>query len=140
MRRNRKSTQVNTNTANRRSSSLRDYIRVYLRLSAVGLLALLAGCAQLRWDRLGSDTAALEQDLAQCRRLARAMVMPEIWPSALAAPLLLGRDGRGRPILVQPFPSESDRFLREQEFTRACMERNGYALVPVEEQSRAQQQ
>lgn len=91
----------------------------------------IAGCAQLKWYKPGMDAAALEQNLAECRQLARARAVRETWPFGLAGPRIIGVDRDGRAIVFEPYPRDTDRFLREHDLTRACMHKKGYALVPV---------
>jgi len=138
MTRNRNSTQVNRNTSSPTVSSVRDFTRGYLRLSAVGLLAWLAGCAQLRWDKPGMDAASLERDDAECRQIARAQAAREAWPFGLTGTRVIV-DPRGRVLLVEPYPRETDRFLREHELARGCMHGKGYALVPMDKTDAARE-
>lgn len=102
--------------------------------AALGLaVALLAvGCAELRWEKPGIEAAALEQDLAQCRRLARLRAEREAWPAGLEFPRVIGMDRQGRLLVSEPHTRPSERFLLEQDYTRRCMQARGYALVPVE--------
>ncbi|HXF67898.1 MAG TPA: hypothetical protein VNK67_14525, partial [Burkholderiales bacterium] len=67
---------------------------------AVALLA--AGCAELRWERPGTAAAALEQDLAQCRQLARLRAEREAWPAGLDGPRVIGMDRQGRLLVSEP--------------------------------------
>jgi hypothetical protein len=104
---------------------------LFLPLAAT-LLVAAGGCAPLRWDKPGADAAALERDLEQCRQIARAEAARRAWPFKLTAARVIGFDRGGRPIVVQPFPHETERFLEEHDLARACMRGKGYALVPAQ--------
>ena len=110
------------------------FIRVHLCLSVVALSGLLvAGCADLRWSKAGTDSAKVEEDLAQCRGEARIQASRVSLPrtSGLPSPGF-GTDPMGRPV---PAPSRSrteDPMLLEQDLTGACMRGKGYELAPLE--------
>ena len=107
-------------------------IRVYLRLSAVAVALHAAGCAELRWHKDGIEAAALGQDLAACRQLARLRAYREAWPFGLSPPYFIGMDGWRYPIAGYPDQREVERFLLEHDLVRGCMRGKGYQLVPVE--------
>ena len=106
-------------------------IRVHLCLSAVAL-ALLAGCADLRWSKPGVDAARMEEDMAQCRSEARLQVDRVAAPRAPLLPPTVGVDSLGRPVPVPARARTEDPLLMEQDLTGACMRRKGYELVAVD--------
>ena len=108
------------------SAPLLTSIRVLLT-SAVAVLPLLTGCADLRWEKPGVEAAVLDQDLEQCTQRARLDARRGEIPR-LDAPLVLRADPQGRPVVVPSGPRNTDRFLAEQDFTAACMRAKGYAL------------
>jgi hypothetical protein len=107
-------------------------MRVYLRLSAAGVLALLAvGCADLVWHKPGTSQATLDQELAQCRQDARLQAGRELLLT-LTSPLMIGADPQGRPIVVQSHQRDAERLQLEQDLTRRCMRGKGYELKPAQ--------
>lgn len=123
---------MNTDNSNPTRSLVRDFIRAYLRLSAVIVVALLAaGCAELRWHKAGGDAETFKQDVEQCRRTARNRAAVEAWPFGLITPRVIGVDRQGRAIMLHPPPQDTERFLLEGDLTRSCMREKGYSLVPV---------
>ena len=107
-------------------------MRIYLRLSAAGVLALLAvGCADLVWRKPGTTQATLDQELEQCRQDARLQAGRELLPT-LITPLMIGADPQRRPIVVQSHQRDAERLQLEQDLTRRCMRGKGYELVPQE--------
>jgi hypothetical protein len=104
-----------------------------IRSSVTMLLvtAFIAGCAEVRWHKAGTDAAALEKDLDQCRQTAQMEARHETLPRTVA-PSMIATDPQGRPIAIQPIASDSERFLLEQDLTRHCMRGKGYELVPAE--------
>lgn len=114
-------------------------IGVYLRLSAVAVLCLSAGCAELRWHRSGSDAAALELDLKDCHQLARTGSAHLAWPFPNGTTRLVATDRAGRAVLT-PYPYatwlDTDRSVLEFELVGACMRNKGYALARAEKRRR----
>jgi hypothetical protein len=115
-------------------------ITVNLRLSAIGLLCLAAaGCADLRWQRSGTDAATGEVDLEDCRQQGRAQSARLAWPFPGDPTRVVAYDRAGRAVLTPyPYPTwlDSDRAVRESELVGECMRRKGYALTPVEQTAR----
>jgi hypothetical protein len=108
------------------------FICVYLRLSAAGVLALLAvGCADLVWHKPGTPQATLNQEFEQCGQDARLQAGRELLPT-LTTPLMIGADPQRRPIVVQFHQRDADRLLLEQDLTRRCMRGRGYELKPAQ--------
>jgi hypothetical protein len=104
-----------------------------MRLAAMTAAALLAaGCADLRWDKPGASASMLEQDLAECQAEARLRSTHFARPFAPDWPRVIGMDARGRPVTAPYDRLDTDRFLYEHDFTRSCMNRRGYDLVPGE--------
>jgi len=104
-------------------------IRVHLRSSAVAVVLVLTACAELHWQKPGVDAAVLDKDLRECTQLARLEARREELPR-LDSPLMIRADPQGRPVVVPSGTRDTERFLREQDLTGACMRRRGYALVP----------
>jgi len=124
---------MDTGHSHRKKLLTGNFICVYLRLSAVAVIALVAaGCADLRWHKPGTDPATLEEDLGQCRMDARMQAGRETLPRPLTSPPMIGADAKGNPVVVQSSSRDTDRLLREQDLTRICMRGKGYALAPVE--------
>jgi hypothetical protein len=99
---------------------------------SITLSVVLAGCADLRWHKDGANAAAMERDLAECRGEARINAGPHVRGGGSDLPRVVGADRIGRPVMANPGGLDSDRFLVENDFTRQCMGRKGYELVPVE--------
>jgi hypothetical protein len=110
------------------------FIRVYLRLSAVALALLVAGCAEMRWSKPGVDPAKLEEDLAQCRGEARLQAARESLPRMPGSSPALRTDSTGRPVVAQPGSRGTDTLVLEQELTSSCMRGKGYQLAPIAKQ------
>jgi hypothetical protein len=114
-------------------------ITVNLRLLAVALLCLAAGCADLRWQRRGTDAATREVDLEECRQQARAQSARLAWPFPGDPTRVVAYDRAGRAVLTPyPYPTwlDTDRAVRESELVGECMRRKGYALTPAEQTER----
>ena len=107
-------------------------IRACLHLSAVAVVAVTAGCAEVHWYKPGTDQAVLEAELEQCRQDARLQAGQELLPM-LTSPLMIGADGQGRPLVVQVHQRDAERLLLEQDLTRSCMRGKGYELKAVQD-------
>lgn len=106
---------------------------------AVVLLCLSAGCTDLRWHRSGSDTAALEHDLMECRGLARAEAAHLSWPFPDNRTRVVSVDRFGRGLVTPyPYPTalDADRLVLQSERIGACMRDRGYVLAPSESHAR----
>jgi len=106
-------------------------------LSAAVFAVLLAGCAQLHWQRAGTDATAANRDLDECRGEARLRAARESWPFPYSAPRFVG-GGQRQLLTLYPYQHDTDRFLLENDYTRACMRERGYELAPVEKPRPAQ--
>jgi hypothetical protein len=106
-------------------------IGVCLRLSAVALALLVAGCAEMRWSKPGADPAKLEEDLAQCRGEARLQAARESVPRIPGSSQAIRADATGRPVVAPPASRGTDTLVLEQELTSSCMRGKGYALAPA---------
>jgi hypothetical protein len=93
---------------------------------------LAAGCADVEWQKAGTDRAATGRDLSECTQEARLQAGRETIPRLVAAPVIT-IDPQGRPTPVHPAPQDADRMLIEQRHTRDCMQKQGYELAPVRE-------
>ena len=110
-------------------------ICVYLRLSAIAVAALIAGCAPLHWHKEGADTATLERDQAECRDQARLRARSEAPLFGQPPPAPVGMDSRGRAVTGRAARYDTDRALIEHDLTRDCMRERGYDLAPVRKES-----
>lgn len=101
-------------------------------LCTVAAIALsVAGCAEMRWSRPGTDPAKLDEDLAQCRGEARLQAQRMSLPRTAAVPPGLGTDPLGRAVPAPPRSRTEDPMLAEQDLTSSCMRGKGYALAPA---------
>ena len=100
---------------------------------SAAVAALLTACADLRWEKPGADTAALDRDLEQCTLKARLEARREEIPR-LDGPLVIRADPQGRPVVVPSIGTarESDRFMAEHDITAVCMRGKGYVQTPVD--------
>lgn len=106
---------------------------MFPRIAIALLISILAaGCTEMRWHKAGANSAALERDLEECRKAGRLQAERAATPRLAAAPIVV-TDPQGRTILTQPNPHDTDRFLAEQDLTRACMRKQGYELVPAKQ-------
>lgn len=93
------------------------------------VLALSTGCTGVAWQKTGVTEVALDEDLQQCRQVARLGARHQEWPR-LDSPLTIRADPQGRPFVAPNTTQDTDRYLREQDLTRDCMQGKGYVLVP----------
>ena len=82
----------------------------------------------MSWQKAGVDVAALDEDLQQCRQVARLWARYQEWPR-LDSPLAIRADPQGRPFVAPNTNQLTDRYLREHDLTRDCMQGKGYSLV-----------
>lgn len=94
-------------------------------------LVLIAGCAEMRWQKPGVEADAVDDQLHECIRLSR-------WerggvPAYYAAPVqqVVFTGMFGGPT-VQTRLGNAHAVLRELERTDRCMREKGYTLVPAE--------
>ena len=80
----------------------------------------------MRWEKPGVDTAALDQDRAQCTQQARLDARRAEVPR-LDSPLIFRADPLGRPVVV-PNSALDERYLVEQDYVNTCMRGKGYVL------------
>lgn len=114
-------------------------IGLYLRLATVALVCLATGCAELRWQRSGTDAATGKVDLEACRQQGRAQSARLAWPFPGDPTRVIAYDRAGRAMLTPyPYPTwlDTDRSVRESELVGECMRRKGYALAPAEPTAR----
>lgn len=105
----------------------------YARLAPLlGILLTLSACAELRWQKPGTDEAQIRSDTGECRRRARLAAMREPSLRDHGLPEVIGTDRSGRPIVMPRSLPESERPLREQDYFTSCMRQKGYRLVPAE--------
>ena len=93
-----------------------------LRLFALPLALVLAGCGDVRWHKPDSDDASLANDLATCRATARDSIQRMYGPPQ---PDVSSAQLAGAPVQ----PSLADRQMREQQAVGKCMREKGYTLV-----------
>ena len=102
---------------------------MYPRIATALLISLLtAACADVTWQKAGTDTATLQRDLERCQSEGRLQASRETLPRLAAAPVITA-DSKGRVVAMQPQPN-TEGFLVEQEATRTCMRKHGYELAP----------
>ena len=91
-----------------------------LRFLAIALALALGACSAVRWQKPGSDDAALARDLAACRKQAQDKLGGT---GSLALPT--ASDPRFGPM----GPSQADARMQEAQALGACMRGKGYVLV-----------
>ena len=80
----------------------------------------LSACAPMRWHKPGGDDAAMDGDLAACRKLTRDRF------GSVGGPGMTNVD----PRFGAPFgPSQADVRMQEGQALGACMRGKGYVLV-----------
>jgi hypothetical protein len=114
---------------------------------AAAVVALLAGCAPMRWERPDTDPATAEADSVECRAIARAQHQRLTERPFLVPYFVQVRDnkGRRRSIPVVPwqqfgppvwYPNApwlaNDQVMLRHELYERCLEGKGYRLVPDE--------
>jgi hypothetical protein len=114
---------------------------------AAAVVALLAGCAPMRWERPDTDAATAEADSVECRAIARAQHQRLTERPFLVPYFVQVRDnkGRRRSIPVVPwqqfgppvwYPNApwlaNDQVMLRHKLYGRCLEGKGYRLVPDE--------
>lgn len=105
--------------------------RWHRRVFGVVLATALGACAPMEWHKAGATEDALRKDLDECREYARVASWQDASLHGMNTPRVVV-DPAGRAFVTQNNVGESDRFLVESDLTRACMQRQGYELKPVE--------
>ena len=106
-------------------------VRMCLYAATLAVVLLPAGCADLNWEKPGTDTSAHDQDLLQCTQQARLDARREETPG-LDSALVFRADPSGRPVVV-PNAARDDRYLVEQDYISTCMRGKGYVLTPKQQ-------
>lgn len=88
----------------------------------------------MRWTKPGTESAKVEEDLAQCRGEARIQASRVSLPRSAGLPPTIGTDPMGRPVPAQSRSRTEDPMLLEQDLTSTCMRGKGYELAPVAQQ------
>lgn len=96
----------------------------------IGLPVLLGACTPMQWVKPDTESALVDQDLADCRREASIRAFHESWHFQNFAPIIV-HDHRGRVIFLRRDQPFSDPYFREFSLTNFCMQDKGYKLVPV---------
>ena len=112
----------------------RSFLGTFLHLSAAAALGLSTGCTELSWHRDGTDTAAVERDLQECRQQARAHSAHLAWPFPDSTARPIATDRAGRPVITPyPYPTwlENDQRVLRSGLIGDCMRDKGYALAPA---------
>jgi hypothetical protein len=114
---------------------------------AAAVVALLAGCAPMRWERPDTNPATAEADSVECRAIARAQHQRLTERPFLVPYFVQVRDnkGRRRSIPVVPwqqfgppvwYPNApwlaNDQVMLKHDLYERCLEGKGYRLVPDE--------
>ena len=81
---------------------------------------------------VASTAATLDEDLQQCTQRARLDARKEEVPR-LDSPLMIRADPQGRPVIVPSSTRDTERYLREQDYTGVCMRGKGYERVPAKQ-------
>ena len=113
----------------------------------VTVLALLAGCTPMRWERPDTDAATAEADSVECRAIARAQHRRLTEQPFLVPYFIHVRDNKGRPRSIPVVPWQqfgppvwypyapwlaNDQIMLKHELYERCLEGKGYQLVPDE--------
>jgi len=98
--------------------------------TSAAMLALIAGCAQLEWQRPDTAPAALDQDLERCEQQARSSAA-RMSPAAHASiPSVSVSPGGGVSVQMPPPHAPRDVALKSDLLT-SCMHAKGYRLIPA---------
>ncbi len=101
--------------------------RLLLSLSPLVLVLVVAGCANLAWEKQGAGAGEPSQALNDCRRMAEFNSFQLGAGPAIGAPNVIitpaGPTTTFQPPVAAPDPS------LVQEYTRQCMQQKGFALV-----------
>ena len=100
------------------------------RYACAAIALVIAGCAEVQWQKSSADAATMSRDLGECRDAAQSRAMLETRPDALASTRTIIMDP-ARTTSPYPYRTETDRFLLENDLTRACMTQRGYELAPA---------
>ena len=97
-------------------------------------LLLMGGCAQPAWEKPNAEPAVVKQDLEQCQHQARLQTS-SLSRDSVAAPKV-ETDPFGRPVFGFQPADQSERLLREHDYTHSCMQQKGYRLGPAKPDDR----
>jgi hypothetical protein len=118
---------------------------LYRKSLSIFVLALLAGCTPMRWERPDTDPATAEADSVECRSIARAQHRRLTEQPFLVPYFVHARDNKGRPRSIPVVPWQqfgppvwypyapwlaNDQVMLKHELYERCLEGKGYQLVP----------
>ena len=92
-------------------------------LIPIALALVLSACAELRWQRPGTDEAAILQDFVNCRSLAQQKIN-RLWGPDVP----ISTDPRFGPRFE---PTSAQRQLLERDAEDHCMRERAYTIVRV---------
>jgi hypothetical protein len=98
--------------------------------TAVAILAMIAGCAQLEWRKPDTEPATRNEDLAHCEQQAR-LTASQMSPSALALTPSVNVGPSGSASVQMPSPHAPRALTLEMDFLTSCMHAKGYRLIPA---------
>jgi hypothetical protein len=96
-------------------------------LALAVVLLLICGCTSLEWYKVGVAEHDADRDQEQCLAQARLEARQRMPLQPTSVPQVIV-DQRGRTIVVQNTPPDSERFFLEQSLLRQCMTERGYTL------------
>jgi hypothetical protein len=101
----------------------------FIFASALIVLSLTAGCAQVAWDKPGSDAVAVGNDLEDCRREARLHASRLGLHRTSPVPNVAVDPRRPETAVQIPSTLPSRDAVVEQDWTARCMRQKGYSLI-----------
>ena len=100
------------------------------RISFLMVTALsLCACADVAWERQGTDSSGARGDLSECRRASEYQAFQMgINPAGNTPNVVVGPGG---PVVTFQGPTANSQHesLLVQNLTRECMEKKGYGLI-----------
>ena len=103
--------------------------RISLRSASVLAVFVLAGCANLAWEKQSAGPGETSQALNDCRRTAELNSFQLGMGPVIGAPNVImtpaGPTTNFQPPAAAPYPDPA----LVQNFMRECMQRKGFALV-----------
>ena len=102
----------------------------HLRLVCLGVAAALSGCADLSWEKQGTDQSTASRDLDECRQEVESNAYRQGVPSTVTTPnVIIGPGGSAAVTFQTPAATPYPDPAMMEDFTRACMRKKGYELI-----------
>ena len=98
--------------------------------TAMAILALTAGCAQMEWVKPDTEPATSNEDLARCEQQAR-LTASRMSPSARALIPSVVVSPSGSASVQMPPPYAPNDLALESDLLISCMHAKGYRLIPA---------